>query len=98
MTVPAIRRDPREPLLDTWRVATTRATVADVYASCQAHEGLIEAYFPAVKLAASRPLRVDVRARGVWQLRDDRGTAVGPAVAPRVIKKPAGDAPLACGA
>jgi lysophospholipase L1-like esterase len=98
ITIPAIRRDPRVPRLDLWRVTATQPTVADVYASCQAHKGLLEARFAAVSLQADHPLRVDDRARTTWRLRDAAGAVVGPPADVHVIKTPGDGAPLACGA
>jgi lysophospholipase L1-like esterase len=96
-TVPAVRRDPRVARLDSWRVTASSTTVADVYASCQAHGGLLEARFRAVHLRANVPVRVDDRERGGWRLRDERGAVVGRAMAPHVIKKPRTDRTVACG-
>ncbi len=96
ITVPAIRRDPREPTLDNWRVVATRPTHAAVYAACQANTGYLEALFADVDIRANQALRVDGRDRATWRLRDATGRPVAEAK-PHAIKKPSASRPMACG-
>jgi lysophospholipase L1-like esterase len=96
ITVPAIRRDPREPTLGNWRITATRATRATIYAACQANKGYLEALFPAVDIHANEALRVDERDRSTWRLRNARGEPVA-AAEPHVIKKPSDRRPAVCG-
>jgi lysophospholipase L1-like esterase len=95
-TIPAIRRDPREPTLDNWRITATADVNATIYAACQANTGYLAALFPSVPVQASQTLRVDGRDRRMWRLRDARGKEVAhaPAIA---IKEPSKDRPRACG-
>jgi hypothetical protein len=95
VTVPAIRRDPREPTLDKWRIVATRETHAAIYAACQANTGYLDTLFPDVEVRPNQPLRVDGRDRTLWRLRDAAGTSVAEA-APRVIKKSSKGQPVAC--
>jgi hypothetical protein len=78
-TIPAVRRNPRDPSLDAWRVTATSPTVAEIYAACQADNDVLEARFPGVPVAANAALRVDVRERASWRVRDARGAVVAQA-------------------
>jgi lysophospholipase L1-like esterase len=96
ITVPAVRRDPREPTLGNWRITATRLTHATIYAACQANKGYLEALFPAVDIRANEALRVDERDRSTWRLRNARGEPVATAE-PHAIKKPSDRRPAVCG-
>ena len=85
VTVPAMRRDPREPSLDAWRVTATQATTAEIYAACQAGDGYLEARFRGVAVRPEMPLRVDTRNRQAWRLRDPEGRVVAAPVDPTPI-------------
>jgi hypothetical protein len=94
--IPAVRRDPRIARFDTWLITATEPTVAQVYASCQAGDGILEARFPQVAFEANRTLRIDDRARTTWRLRDQDGTVLYEAQV-HVVKRPEGERGLRCG-
>jgi hypothetical protein len=94
-TLPALRRDPNEHLLDNWRVAAAQSATTDIYASCQAGRGSIEVHFTGVQLEPNTPLRVDDRDRARWRLRDELGRTVASAP-PHVVRKLADKQPVAC--
>jgi hypothetical protein len=78
-SVPAVRRDAQLRRLDSWRIGSSGAVTAEVYAACPSGSARLEVRFPVVRFTPQQHLRLDDRERSTWRLRDEDGVTVAKA-------------------